>query len=233
MPGERTETDAAEFAAMAVDMSTQPDVEHTLDSIVQNALEATAAKGAGILMIVPRSGPQSVASSDDLARRADLLQMECQEGPCLQAIWSHDTFVVSDTTADDRWPTWARGVYDLGWQSVLGVRLFAGERTLGALNLFAHERDAFGSDDVEVAEIFGRHASIALHSAHVDDGLRIAISAKHLIGQAQGILMERYGIDADRAFAVLRRHSQDHNLRLREVAERVIATRKLPGPDRV
>lgn len=224
-----SDTDAGEFARMAVEMASQPDVDQTLDSIVQHALAATAAEGVGILMIVPRSGPESVASSGSLARRADELQMRCQEGPCLQAIWSHDTFVVTDTASDDRWPTWEKGVHELGWQSVLGVRLFAGDKTLGALNLFAHDQDAFGGDDVEVAEIFGRHASIALNSAQVDDGLRIAISAKHLIGQAQGILMERYAIDADRAFAVLRRHSQDHNVRLRTVAERVIATRKLPN----
>lgn len=220
---------AAEFAEMAGEMAALPDLDRTLDSVVDHALEATAADGCGILMIVPRSGPECVASSDPLARQADELQMRCQEGPCLQAIWSHDTFVVTDTATDDRWPTWEKGVHELGWRSVLGVRLFAGGKTLGALNLFARDLDAFSGDDVEVAEIFGRHASIALHGAQVSDGLRIAISAKHLIGQAQGILMERYAIDADRAFAVLRRHSQDHNVRLRIVAERVIATRKLPG----
>ncbi|GAA2102214.1 GAF and ANTAR domain-containing protein [Microlunatus panaciterrae] len=219
---------ASSLAEMTIDMVSQPDVAQTLDTVVQNAVQATAADGAGVLLIRPGQVVQTAAASDEVVRRAEALQSACGEGPCLQAIWSHDTFLVRDTRADERWPRWAAGVAELGWRCILGVRLFTKQTTIGALNLFSQSVDAFDPDDVDVAEIFGQHASLALMAAQEDAGLRAAIGAKHLIGQAQGILMERYGIDADRAFAVLRRHSQDSNVKLRTVAEQVIETRRLP-----
>ena len=69
---------------------------------------------------------------------------------------------------------------------------------------------------------------IAISSASQEDNLTAAIDARKVVGHAQGILMERYHLDADRAFAVLQRYSQDHNVKLRIVAERLIATRQLP-----
>ena len=84
------------------------------------------------------------------------------------------------------------------------------------------EVDAFDDDDVAVATIFSRHASVALAAAHNEDGLQVAIDARKLIGQAQGILMERYDIDADRAFTFMRRQSQDRNEKLRDIAQWII-----------
>ena len=77
--------------------------------------------------------------------------------------------------------------------------------------------------------IFGQHASVALATARREAGLRQAIDARHLIGQAQGILMERFDLTADQSFAVLRRYSQENNVKLRSVAAEIIETRKLPG----
>lgn len=99
---------------------------------------------------------------------------------------------------------------------------------MGSLNLYANEPKAFDEDDLDVAEIFGRHASIALATAREESGLRQAISARHVVGLAQGILMERYGLDAERAFSLLRRYSRHNNIKLRVVAERIISTGRLP-----
>ncbi len=87
----------------------------------------------------------------------------------------------------------------------------------------------FDEDDVAMAHIFGQHASVALATARREAGLRQAIDARHLIGQAQGILMERFDLTADQSFAVLRRYSQENNVKLRSVAAEIIETRQLPG----
>ncbi len=218
---------ASFLASVALDMTDQPDVEHTLDRIMANARQGIACEAVGILLTRDRGRLETAAATEDLVRQADDLQMKCGEGPCLYAIWTYDTLLIHDAGLDQRWPLWGPRVAELGWRSVLSARLFTPERTLGALNLYSRESDAFDADDADLTQIFARHASIALLSAQNGDSLRQAIGARHLIGQAQGILMERYQIDAERAFAVLRRYSQDRNIKLRSIAEQVIATRRI------
>ena len=87
----------------------------------------------------------------------------------------------------------------------------------------------FGLDDLAVASIFARHASIALAQSQETDGLQKAMDARKVIGIAMGILMERYSIDSDRAFLVLQRYSQTNNIKLRDVAQQVAERRALPG----
>jgi len=111
---------------------------------------------------------------------------------------------------------------------VLSVRLFTSATTVGALNLFDPEPCRFDADDVAVAHVLARHAAVALASTRQVEHLELAVDARKLIGQAQGILMERFDLDADRAFAVLRRYSQHHNIKLRAVAQRLVETRQLP-----
>lgn len=96
------------------------------------------------------------------------------------------------------------------------------------MNLYASDPGRFDSDDLAVAHVLARHAAVALARSREQTSLWRAIDARKLIGQAQGILMERFDLDADRAFAVLRRYSQDNNLKLREVAQRLIDSRRLP-----
>ena len=117
---------------------------------------------------------------------------------------------------------------ELGLRSVLSIRLHTSGSTIGALNLYAGRPEAFDDDDDAVAHILARHASIALANARQESSLWQAIDARKLIGQAQGMLMERFDLDADQAFAVLRRYSQDNNIKLRVVAQRLVETRRLP-----
>lgn len=221
------EPDAAVFADMALTLHDEPDVEQTLQRVVEYAQMATSCNDAGIMLVHRQRRIETAVTTHPRVAEADQLQMDCGEGPCLEAIWSDDSFLIEDTAAETRWPVWAPKAATLGFRSILSVRLFTIHTTLGALNLYADKPNAFDDDDRDVADIFGRHASIALASAREEDGLRKAIGARHLIGQAQGILMERYGLDADRAFALLRRYSRDNNVKLRAVAERVVATGQL------
>lgn len=220
--------DASDFAEMALALHEEPDVEQTLERVVEYAQQATVCDDAGLILLHGQGRMETAVASDPRVRKADELQTELADGPCVQAIHGQASIVVDDTGTDPRWPTWGPRAAELGLRSLLVVRLHTASKTLGSLNLYGGRSGMFDDDDIDVAEIFGRHASIALASAREEDGLRQAIGARHLIGLAQGILMERYGLDADRAFAVLRRYSRHTNVKLRAVAERVIATGRLP-----
>ncbi len=171
---------------------------------------------------------ETAASTDELVNRADDLQLECGEGPSHRKRREFDIVVIDDTTRESRWPSWGLRVAELGWRAMLSVQLATPVRALGTLNLYAHAPNAFGPELAELAQIFGRHASIAVMGAQYSDSLRAAVASRHVIGQAQGILMERYQVDAERAFTILRRYSQERNIKLRTIAEQVIATHQLP-----
>jgi AmiR/NasT family two-component response regulator len=114
---------------------------------------------------------------------------------------------------------------------VLDVPLALGDAaspTVGVLGLYSPQPDAFDTDDEAIAHILARHASVALATARHEQTMSAAVDARKLVGQAMGILMERYAVDGDRAFAILKRYSQDTNTKLRDVAQQLIDTRRLP-----
>ncbi|HEU4946781.1 MAG TPA: GAF and ANTAR domain-containing protein [Kribbella sp.] len=216
------------FARLAVELHEEQGVEETVEAVLQFALQAVSCTHAGIVLAQRGGKLETAAVTDPLVEQSDQLQLDCEEGPSLDVVNEHDSVLVPDTASEQRWPRWAPMAAALGVRSVLSVRLHTNGSTLGVLQLFNTEPYAFEADDDAVAHILARHASVALASAREEASLWQAIDARKLIGQAQGILMERFGIDGDKAFAVLRRYSQDYNIKLRDVAQRLIDTRKLP-----
>jgi GAF domain-containing protein len=224
-----TDTWAGDFADIARELHEEPDLAQTLDRIVELACESVECDSAGVFLLHGRQRVESAAVTDPTVEKADRLQLECGMGPCLEAMADHETIVIHDTATDPRWNAWSAQVAEIGYRSVLSIRLFTNQYTIGSLNLYARRPAAFGADEAAVGQIFGGHASVALAAARNEDSLRQAIDARHVIGQAQGILMERFDLNADQAFSVLRRYSQDKNLKLRAVAEEMIASRVLPS----
>jgi GAF domain-containing protein len=216
------------FARLALELHEEPSVEDTVEAVLQFALHAVKCTHAGVALSHRGGRLETVAVTDPVVEQSDQLQLECNEGPTLDVIADRDTILVPDTIGELRYPDWAPKVAALGLRSVLSVRLATSGSTLGVLQLFNTEPYAFETGDDAVAHILARHASVALANARQEASLRHAIDARKLVGQAQGILMERFGVDSDQAFAVLRRYSQDNNIKLRDVAQRLIDTRKLP-----
>jgi GAF domain-containing protein len=216
------------FARLAMELHEEPGLEQTVEAVLQFALQAVSCTHAGVVLAHKGGRLETVAVTDPLVEQCDQLQLDCSEGPSLDVVAGQDSVLVPDTSSDDRWTIWAPKVAALGLRSVLSVRLHTGGVTLGVLQLFNSEPYAFEADDDAVAHILARHASVALATARQEESLWQAIDARKLVGQAQGILMERFDINDDQAFAVLRRYSQDHNIKLRDVAQRLIETRKLP-----
>ncbi|HEU0285574.1 MAG TPA: GAF and ANTAR domain-containing protein [Nocardioidaceae bacterium] len=157
------------------------------------------------------------------------MQHELEEGPCYDLKWPPgQTLTRSDLADDDRWPTWARKVAALGITSLLSTEMATVDgRRIGCINAYWNQRRSFTQDDVVFIATFARHAARALAIAWTEAELNTALDARKLIGQAQGILMERLGLAPDRAFEVLRRYSQVHNVKLRDVAAHLIASLEL------
>jgi GAF domain-containing protein len=213
---------------MALTLHGEPSIDETVERVLEYALRAVGCDCAGVIFVHGGGRVETAAATHEVVAALDQLQVDCGEGPDLDAVSDRYSVVVSDTRRETRWPTWARRAADLGIRSMLSTRLYTSEATIGALNLYAESADAFDVDDRAVAHVLARHAAVALASARESRDLWRAIDARKLIGQAQGILMERYDLDADRAFAVLVRYSQHHNVKLREVAQRLVDTRRLP-----
>ena len=222
-------SDAAEtFAWLAVELHGAGGLEETVEAVVQFALQALDCSHAGIALH-SRGRHQVPAATDPLVCEIFHHAMATGHGPLVEAMRTGQDILIRDTATDPRWPQWAAEVRELGVRAVLDVPLTTGTDTVGMLGVYSTAPDAFGPDDIAIAHILARHASVALANARHEANLAQAVDARKLVGQAMGILMERYDLDSDRAFTVLRRYSQDTNTKLRDVAQQLIDTRKLPG----
>lgn len=165
----------------------------------------------------------------------DSMQIRLGQGPCLDAIAQGGTIYAADLTDDPRWPTFAPMAAEAGVRSLLALRL-SGERAI-ALGLYAHLPGTFGAPDRAAGVTFATLAGAAVTAAlegnedrRRADNLQAAMRSREVIGQAQGILMERERITADQAFDWLRRASQRLNVKLRDVADSLVETGEVPDP---
>jgi GAF domain-containing protein len=225
------ELGSGDFAAIAAALHDAPDPEQTLELVVEYARQAVTCSDAALVLLSGTGRLEPAVATQERVRELELLQLSLEDGPAVQAMRHRSAVVVGDTGDEPRWPTWAAAAVERGLRSVVAVRLVSGAAPFGALSLYGTEPGSFDEDDAAVAEIFARHASVAVATARDEAGLRRAMDAHHAVGLAQGVLMERYGLDADRAFAVLSRLSQRNRIKLREAAEQIVATaRSSPEP---
>ncbi|MBA2360086.1 MAG: GAF and ANTAR domain-containing protein [Actinobacteria bacterium] len=214
------------FGEVARSLLTERDVEQTLAKIIQLAVETIEPCEHAGIDIIGRRTIRPVVQSDETASDFGRIQVAVDEGPCLDAIREQEVFVTGRLSHERRWPAFsARAHEETGIQSVAAFRLFADEETMGALNLYSTEADAFDEHDIAVGSVFAAHAAVALTSAREREHLEEALQTRDLIGRAKGILMARQTITDDQAFDLLRRASQRLNVKLRDVAGEVIATR--------
>jgi GAF domain-containing protein len=214
---------------MAVRVHSEVTVPDTVERVLDFARTAVDCRDAAVVFVHGRRQLEMVASTDPALAALVAKQVEAKEGPVLSMVKEDDSVVVHDTREETRWPAWAATAAAMGYRGLLGVRLRTSARTMGTLNLYDTRAHHFTPSDVQVAHVLARHAAIALSRAQESENLWRAVDARKLIGQAEGILMERYSLDQERAFDVLRRYSQDTNVKLRDVAQLVVDTRRLPG----
>jgi len=188
---------------------------------------------AGIT-INEKGGLLTRVSSDDLVRRANEMQHDLGEGPCLDVRRDQDTFVVTDLARDERWPRWSPKVHqELHVGSMMSLLVYTDRDSFGALSLYARTGRRFDADDVAVGQALASHLSVAVVADRQYDKLGLGMANRNIIGQAQGILMERLDVTAEQAFDYLRRASMHLNRKVIEVAADIASTRALPALDRV
>lgn len=213
-------------------------LEDTLQQIVSLAVATVEGCDHAGILLVEKDEVFTRVYSDPIVVALDEFQRETNEGPCLDAVFRGGKTYAEDLMDDPRWPRFGRRASAAGIRSALAFRL--SDRGSSALNLYADLPMAFGATDRATGLIFATLAGIALGSAEERKqeeirtaNLHQALDTRELIGQAQGILMERERISADRAFGVLRRASQNLNVKLREVAWNLVETGETPpvGPE--
>jgi GAF domain-containing protein len=218
------------MAAAARELEGQLDPDATMKIAVELAVSNIGGcEAAGVSIVHARRRIDTPAATDDMAVTGDRLQYELQEGPCLDAVWEQDTIYSPSLAYDQRWPRWGpRVVAETGAQSVLSFQLFTHEDTLGALNLYSRVKDGFSEEDRQDGLALAAHIAIAVAAAQQISHLTKAMDTRSVIGQALGILMERFDLDAPRAFAVLTRIAQTEQQKLQLVAAELVETRRIP-----
>ncbi|MEP6562948.1 MAG: GAF and ANTAR domain-containing protein [Nakamurella sp.] len=181
-----------------------------------------------ITTLAPLSTLRTFAFLDARAAECDRQQQETGEGPAFDAVRLDPVQTATNVAGDHRWPRWSPAALDVGIHRALTLRLVT-NNTSGTLNLYATGPGKIEHSIVRDAEVVAAYASMLLAAIITEDQLRQAVSTRGLIGQAQGILMQQFGIDAAGAFAVLRRTSQQHNVKIVALAEQLISTGILPG----
>ncbi|MEE2034866.1 ANTAR domain-containing protein [Rhodococcus chondri] len=218
-----------QIALLAREFFVPDDLDRTLGGITAAAAELIAvADGIDITLLTGPEKFRSVAATTPLASTLDALQIELGQGPCLDVVTADPIIRVQDMRTETRWPAYAPAAVEAGVFSCLSVRLYTHRDDVGALNLFSHAADAFGAGDEALADILATQAAAALTAARIHEQLTSALCSRDIIGQAKGIIMERFGVDAAHAFEMLRRMSQNRNIPLVEIATRLIAS----GPER-
>jgi GAF domain-containing protein len=219
----------SEFAGLLVDLHDDVNTDQMVQHIVDTAVRVIHCNAAGVMLVHGDKRIESAAFSDESVKRADLLQLELHEGPCLSAMAGGDHFRIDNTTTDERWPRWCAGVAEFGIRSVISVWLANDDRKpVGSLLVYSHRTHAFDDEDVAIARILGAHAAIAVRRLRRDEAVERAIDSRTLIGQAEGVIMAKYRVSADQAFAALTRCSQASNRKLRDIASEVVHVRGLP-----
>ena len=217
------------FATVARTLGGQHDLQSTLDKIVRLAVEnLDACEFAGISLVEKRK-ITSPASSNDIPRKVDEIQSEVGEGPCIDAIKEHEVFQTGELKKERRWPKFSeRAHQETGVCSILSIRLFVEEDTMGALNLYSTAPDAFDDSDVALGTVFAVHSAVAMSAARREERLEHKAETRDVIGRAKGILMARSGASDDEAFAMLKSASQRMNVKLRDIAQQIVEHKPPP-----
>jgi GAF domain-containing protein len=217
---------AQRMAELARAVAAPRSVDDVLSDVTTTAKELIPGTDtAGVLLIAGGGKFESLAATDDLPHRLDEVQMKYKEGPCVQAAIDELIVRTDDFREEQRWPRYSAAMVELGVLSGLSFKLYTSDRTAGALNLFSLKPNAFDAEAETIGAVLAAHAAAAILASRQGQQLESALSTRDRIGQAKGIIMERFGVDDVRAFDMLRRLSQDSNTKLIDIAQRVIDTR--------
>jgi GAF domain-containing protein len=215
------------IAELVQELYSRPDTDSdtVIAELAENAaVEVPGAQYAGVTVTRNAKHIDTPAATHKWPILLDEIQQRHREGPCLTAAWEEKTIHVADLETDDRFPLYCQdALAETPIRSIMAFQLFIAGETMGALNVYAEQSHAFSPESRAIGLIFAAHSSVAWNSARRDEQFKRALSSRDTIGQAKGMIMERYGVDAVQAFEVLRKLSQDSNVPLVQVATELVA----------
>ncbi len=222
-----TDDVGAAIAAAARSINEPQTLDETLQSIAEVAADAIPGiTHAGISTVDKRGNVETRAANGKLVWELDKLQYGLGEGPCVDSLRDAHVTLAPNIRNDQRWPRYVPPAVEAGLRSQMAVKLYLdSEGTVGGLNLYSTSCYEIQPEAESLAELFAAHAAIALGHARERDTLNEALHSRKVIGQAIGMLMERYEMDEDRAFAFLVRASSHSNVKLRDVAQELVDQR--------
>ena len=194
--------------------------ESSLQALIGMMIETGPWRAGSICLLTSDGKFDTAAYLDARAGECDRLQAEFGEGPAHDAVCGEPVQRSLDLAAEPRWTRWSPAAAALGFRSTLTVRLFT-NATLGTVNLYSPRAGELDPAGVCTTQVMGAHASVVVAAMITEGHLRCAMLTRNVIGQAQGMLMERHRLTADEAFDLLRRHSQQTNVKLVVLARRI------------
>jgi transcriptional regulator with GAF, ATPase, and Fis domain len=199
-------------------------IDDTLRGVTSTAVELIdGVESADVLLVAGPDLFRSVAATSELAVEIDNFQKRFREGPCLDAAIGDPMVMCNDLRDDSRWPRFADAAVAAGIHSLMSFQLYTHNARMGALNLFGLKPDVFTVENEAVGAMLATHAAVALIADDERLQFKSALASRDTIGQAKGMIMERFDIDAVGAFELLRRLSQTTNTRLTSVAEELVS----------
>ncbi|WP_263994624.1 GAF and ANTAR domain-containing protein [Mycobacterium yunnanensis] len=188
-----------------------------------NVAFVPGARYAGITIMDSSGTVSTLGGTAPCARVLDDVQRDFGEGPCLSAAWQQHIIFVDDLTAEHRWPRFRdAALHRTPVRSTMSFRLVADDRQIATLNFYADTAGVFDDESIELGLLAATHTAVAWNMLQRDRQFRSALSSRDVIGQAKGMLMERYGIDAVAAFELLKQLSQQTNVKLTDVVARLV-----------
>ena len=226
------------FVELTDTMVADFDVIDFLHRLTDRSAQLLDVSAVGLLLADPRGELRVVAASTEAARLLELLQLEGDQGPCLDCYRSGLAVTSADLGTDGRWPQFGAAAGLAGFSAVQALPMRLRDHVIGALNLFRETAGGFDPEDVRVGQALADVATIGLlhersmrRSDALNEQLQSALNSRVVIEQAKGKLAERLGLDMSDAFVVLRDHSRSHNRRLSEVARAFVeGTETIPDP---
>ena len=214
---------AEALAEAAREIDSQHDLPSTLDAIVHTAARSLPDIDHVGITIAHRIGDiETWAGTGPLVWELDALQHELAEGPSVHALTVDAVTTVNHLAHETRWPRYVPRAVERGLKAQMGLRLYVEDKTLGGLNLYSTRAEVIDPEVANMAVLFATHAALVLGRVRQEENLNTALQTRKLIGQAVGIVMERFMLGEAAAFAYLTRVSQHSNTRLRDVAEELV-----------
>jgi GAF domain-containing protein len=230
------------FVELADTMVADFDIIDFLHLLTDRTVLLLAASAAGVVLADPRGELRVAAASSEKAGLVELFQLQNDQGPCLDCFRTGRPISAADLTGpDQRWPRFAQAATQAGFRTVEALPMRLRDQVIGALNLFRAEPGRFETADLRIAQALADVATIGLlhernvrRSETVAEQLQAALNSRVMIEQAKGKLAERYGIDMDRAFTMLRGYARNTNQHLTDVARDFVTggSAEFPPPAR-